>query len=298
MKAIKTGYGDSAWTTSTPCIVTLTCGAPSVIHVPQSNTTGSIYVAWSTSDIGGVTYILEMSKDGNPYTQVYSGTSTGTNVPVTSNGIYTFRVKAIKTGYGDSAWTTSTPCIVTLTCGAPSVIQVPQSNTTGSIYVAWSTSDIGGVTYILEMSKDGNPYTQVYSGTSTGTNVPVTSNGIYTFRLKAIKTGYGDSAWTTSTPCIVTLTCGAPSVIQVPQSNTTGSIYVAWSTSDIGGVTYILEMSKDGNPYTQVYSGTSNSTNVPVTSNGSYTFRLKAIKTGYGDSSYTVATNNCQVTLP
>ena len=235
--------------------MTLTCGAPPTINVAPTNTTGTIGLNWSSSDIGGVTYIVEKSLNSGAYTQVYSGTGNSTNVTVTSNGSYTFRVKATKAGYAESAWTISNPCIVTLTCGAPPTINVAPTNTTGTIGLNWSSSDIGGVTYIVEKSLNSGAYTQVYSGTSNGTNVTVTSNGSYTFRVKATKAGYAESAWTTSTPCIVTLTCGAPSVIKVPQSNTTGTIYVDWSTSDIGGVTYILEMSKDGTPTPRYTAG-------------------------------------------
>src|SRR6185369_1778415 len=300
VKAIKSGYADSGYTTTTnSCIVTLACGAPSIVVVASTNSTGSVQVSWSTSDIGGATYVLEQSFNGGTYSQVYSGLGTVINVAVPANGSYTFRVKAIKSGYADSGYTTTTnSCIVTLACGAPSIVVVASSNSTGSVQVSLSTSDIGGATYVLEQSFNGGTYSQVYSGLGTVINVAVPANGSYTFRVKAIKSGYADSGYTTTTnSCIVTLACGAPSIVVVASTNSTGSVQVSWSTSDIGGATYVLEQSFNGGTYSQVYSGLGTVINVAVPANGSYTFRVKAIKSGYADSGYTTTTNSCIVTL-
>ena len=78
------------------------------------------------SSTSGVTYELYNSTDGVNWTAAYSGANISSNVTVTANGTYSFRVKAVKAGYVDSAYTTSsTSCAVTFTCGAPTSLAVP-----------------------------------------------------------------------------------------------------------------------------------------------------------------------------
>ncbi|ABQ24599.1 S8 family serine peptidase [Geotalea uraniireducens] len=296
VKAAKTGYTDSAYSATKSCSVTLICGAPASISVPSGNTTGSFQVSWSPSNVSGVTYVLEYSKDNGAYTSAYKGTYTWANLTVPASGTYTFRVKAAKTGYTDSAYSATKSCSVILICGAPASISVPSGNTTGSFQVSWSPSNVSGVTYVLEYSKDNGAYTSAYNGTYTWANLTVPASGTYTFRVKAAKTGYTDSAYSATKSCSVTLICGAPASISVPSGNTTGSFQVSWSPSNVSGVTYVLEYSKDNGAYTSAYSGTYTWANLTVPASGTYTFRVKAAKTGYTDSAYS-ATKSCSVTL-
>ena len=183
--------------------VTLACGAPSQITVPAVNTTGSVYVSWGASNISGVTYVLEYSKDGASWTQAYSGIGKAYNFTA-ANGNYDFRVKANKSGYADSGYTEgANVCAVALACGAPSQITVPAGSTTGSVYVSWGVSNISGVTYVLEYSKDGASWTQAYSGIGTAYNFTA-ANGNYHFQVKAKKLGYADSGWKVSSSVTVT----------------------------------------------------------------------------------------------
>jgi hypothetical protein len=98
----------------------------------------------------------------------------------------------------------------------------------------------------------------------------------------------------------VALACGAPASVTVPASNTTGAVTVSWGASNVTGVTYQVEFSKDGGAWASGASSTSSPRSVSVTSSGSgsYSFRVKATKTGYADSAYTTSGTNCVVTLP
>ncbi|NTV50428.1 MAG: hypothetical protein HGA20_12395, partial [Geobacteraceae bacterium] len=184
-------------------------------------------------------------------------------------------------------------------CVGPSYLTVPAINTSGSLSFYWgSSSNCSGATFILEQSADNTTFTAVYSGTSrSNVTIPVTTNGIYTYRVKAAKSGYADSEFTTgSNTCSVALKCGAPSYLTVPANNSTGSIAISFGASNINGVTYILEQKFNDGPYTIVYSGTSKSKDLTVTADGTYTYRISAIKNGYADSDYTT-TNTCNVAL-
>ncbi|NTW81468.1 MAG: hypothetical protein HGB32_15185, partial [Geobacteraceae bacterium] len=300
VSAIKTGYAVSDPTTgSNACNVSLMCGAPASLTVPDTNGTGSINVTWGASDVSGATYVLQQSSNGIDYTTVYSGTSLyKDSITMAANGTYIYRVKAIKTGYAESDYTTTNSCSVTLMCGAPSSLTVPATSTTGTIDVSWGASSASGATYVLERSNDnGENYTTVYSGTSLYKyNITMAANGTYIYRVKAIKTGYAESDYTTTNSCSVTLGCGAPTSLTVPATNTTGIVYVTWGSSNVSGVTYTLEQSSDdGQNYTTVYSGTSLYKNNSVP-NGTYTYRVKATKTGYISSDYTYSAVSCTVT--
>jgi hypothetical protein len=287
VKATLTGHVDSAYQTSGTCVVTLTVAAPSSITVPETDLDGSFTVNWGASATSSVTYVLERADNGGPFVQVYSGTLRSFTVSGLAEGSYEFRVKAIRTGYVDSAYQSGTCMVTVTTVGTPgSLAGVPESNTTGTFTVSWGASATGGVTYKLERSLNGGAFTQIYSGTSTSYTVSSLADGSYVFRVKATITGYVDSAYQTSGTCVVTLTVAAPSSITVPETDLDGAFTVNWGTSPTFGVTYVLERSDNEGPFVQVYSGTLRSFAVSGLMDGSYEFRVKAIRTGYADSSY------------
>jgi hypothetical protein len=145
--------------------------------------------------------------DGGPFTVAYSGTNTSAFITVSAHGSYTYRVKAQKTNYDTSDWTVgSTANLVHLACGKPGSLTVPASNSTGTFVISWSASDVSGVMYIVEQSMDGGPFTVAYSGTNTSAYITVTANGTYSYRVKAQKTNYDTSDWTSgSSACLVML---------------------------------------------------------------------------------------------
>jgi len=289
VKASKTGYSDSGYTAGKSCVVTLTCATPASLGVPAANTSGSFQVIFGSSNVYGVTYLLEQSRDGGAFAPVYSGTSSVVNIAAASSGVYSFRVKASKTGYSDSGYTAGKSCVVTLTCATPASLGVPAANTSGSFQVIFGSSNVYGVTYLLEQSRDGGAFVPVYSGTSSVVNIAAASSGVYSFRVKASKTGYSDSGYTAGKSCVVTLTCATPASLGVPAANTSGSFQVIFGSSNVYGVTYLLEQSRDGGAFVPVYSGTGSVVNIAAASSGVYSFRVKATKAGYADSGWRVS---------
>jgi hypothetical protein len=95
---------------------------------------------------------------------------------------------------------------------------------------------------------------------------------------------------------MVSLPAGVLVSINAPSTNTNGSLYVYWGSSSKSSSSYTLEQSTDGSIWTGVYTGTNNYSYVGVTANGTYTFRVKAAKTGYGDNAYTTSATGCIVT--
>ncbi len=299
VKAVKSGYLDSAYRVSgNSCSVILACGAPASISVPSSDSTGTVLVSWGSSNVTGVSYVAEYSRDGTAWAPAYSGTASYVYFRAAASGSYVFRVKAVKTGYADSAYTAgATPCVVVLACGAPASVTVPSSDSTGTVLVSWGSSNVTGVSYVAEYSRDGTAWATAYSGTASYVYFRAAASGSYVFRVKAVKSGYANSPYRLSSACRVDLVCGAPASISVPATNSTGRFPVSWGNSNVSGVTYVLEYSRDGSAWAPVYTGTANYTYFSTSTSGSYSFRVKAVYTGYGDSGYTAAPAPCIVTL-
>jgi redox-sensitive bicupin YhaK (pirin superfamily) len=264
------------------------------LNVSSNNTTGSVTAGWSASLTSGATYVLERADNGGAFVQVYAGSALSHSASL-PNGSYLFRVKAVKSGYSDSAWKTSTPCEVVLVAGMPATLSVPTSNTTGSVTAGWSASLTPGAIYVLERADNGGAFTQVYEGNLLSYTSTL-GNGSYVFRIKATKTGFADSAWKTSTTCNVLLTASMPATLSVPTSSTTGKVTASWSVSATSGATYVLERSDNGGAFSQVYAGSlrTYTETVPLP-NGSYVYRVKAVKDGYVASTWKTSAT-CVVT--
>ena len=70
------------------------------------STTGNITIPWGTTSTTGVIYVLEESMNSNfvGAIEVYRGANTSANLTGRLNGQYFYRVKCVKSGYGDSPW--------------------------------------------------------------------------------------------------------------------------------------------------------------------------------------------------
>jgi len=96
-------------------------------------------------------------------------------------------------------------------------------------------------------------------------------------------------------------TAGTPSSITVPSSDSDGSYTVSWGASSTSSVSYVLEEATNSNfssGLRTAYSGSSTNTTITGRSSGStYYYRVKAIRSGYTDSSWRTGLNGCSVTI-
>lgn len=292
------GYADSAWGMSGSCTVTLTLAAPSTINVPSTSDTGNYKVSFGSSNATGITYILEESVNGGDFSQISSGGSSYAFLYSRAGGTYVYRVKAAKAsvGFADSAWTTSSPCVVVGGAGnliklqAPPYISVPLTSATGNIRVSYGSSSVSDVTYTVEESVGGGPWNPipVYTGPLSYKYLSNLLSAAYRYRVKASKSGYNDSDWTISSACNVTLALTNPSSISASVSP--DFIKVRYGSSNVSGVTYHLEESKDSGPWQPVYSGAVAYKILYNRTTGSYRYRVMVTKDpGFAPSSYTTS---------
>lgn len=313
VKVIKEGYLDGVWSEVGTTAVTnpqpflplmvddifilipqpvpdTVCAMPTELSVPVQNTTLAIPVSWNKSSTWGSSYVLEMSSDGGlNYSQVYSGGALSADVAVPGTGNYCFRIKAIKDDVQDSVWALSGMTAVVL--GAPSMLTVQAASDDGKIAISWTASETPGAEYVVEMANgEGVIVDEVYRGGGLAATVTVGSNGDYSFRAKAVKSGYPDSAWVPGTACVVRLACRPSDDISAVPNDAAGTIAVNWGASSTAGVTYILEMSTDeGLNYSQVYTGAATTATITPQTAADCRFRVKAIKDGMVDSNWAVS---------
>ncbi|MDH3997858.1 MAG: hypothetical protein OET90_03365, partial [Desulfuromonadales bacterium] len=123
------------------------------------------------------------------------------------NGIYQFRVRSIKDGYSPSDWLYSSNCQIELTALPARLLSLPATSADGRVKLSWKRSFTPDATYIVEQQIDGGAWQPVAEYTDDSRNYFVKlnqPNGSYVFRIMAVRDGFIDSDWVTSTPCVVT----------------------------------------------------------------------------------------------
>ncbi|WP_232300452.1 hypothetical protein [Desulfonatronovibrio magnus] len=89
-----------------------------------------------------------------------------------------------------------------------------------------------------------------------------------------------------------------PSFIQVPTSSDTGNYNIDWGSSSTSGVTYVLEEATNSSFTSDLriaYNGSNLSASITNKTDGTYYYRVKATKEGYGDSEWRAGGNGCTV---
>ena len=274
--------------------------APATITYPASSSTGQYAIIWASS-IGATSYQLERSNNaGGTWIQIYSGANLSYSESV-ANGSYSYHIRATNTA-GSSGWTTSTViCVVSITTPptippAPATITYPANSSTGHYTVSWASST-GATSYQMQRSNNaGSTWTQVYSDANLSYS-EIVANGSYLYRVRATNTA-GSSSWRTGTTnCVVSVIFPpAPATITYPTSSRTGQYTISWAPSP-GATLYQLQRS-NGRAWTQIYLilGPNTSYSENITTNGGYSYRVRAINT-VGASSWRTGTSICRVSI-
>lgn len=297
VKSSKPAYApDSSFGYTTAIVVTIpppATSTPVFTTYPVSSSTGNFSITWSSSNVAGTDYLLEVDS-GSGFTSVYSGLNSYYTVSGLSNGLYTYRVTASKSGYAISAPSSSIAVTVTLAFPAPAFTVAPVSNSTGMFSLVWNSSGVAGTTYALEVNKDGSGFVPVagYDGTNNYFTVSGLTNGSYVFQVRPTKAGYSASPWATTAAIPVSLAfANVPTFTSYPTTiSATGTFNLGWNLTYVPGTTYVLEVKKDAGAFAPVvgYGGTNNYFTTNNLLDGTYTYQVKATKSGYADTAWEV----------
>lgn len=260
-----------------------------------ATTTNGFDFAWNA--INGATYIIEVATN-TTFTNIVatatttSSTYSSSNFNLTAGTTYYWRVKAEKEGYNSS--TSSTYSFKTATPNLdPVTLTSPSAGATVANGFNFTWSAISGATYTLEISKSASFSSVDYRATTSATsyssnNFSLAANTTYYWRVTAAVSGYNSSttdpqAFTTPMETLASVTLNSP----VGGATVAESFNFSWSA--ISGATYTIEVSALATFATVMYSGETTSTtfassNIELTSNTKYYWRITASKEGYNSS--------------
>ena len=223
--------------------------APASITLPASSNTGSYQVSWVPSDTAGVSYVLQESTVANfaSFTQTLNAVS-----PVSYSGktnrTYYYRVKAVKAGYGDSAWV-SGQVVVAIAPPTGSIAIAGGAAYTNQTVVSVTLSASSSITVSqMSFSKDGGATWSNWEPYATSRTLALTPAGN---GLKTVSVRFRDTAGNVSEVYSdsITLSTVAPTgsiVINGGASSTSSALAnLTLSASSPSGVTQ-MQFSKDG----------------------------------------------------
>jgi hypothetical protein len=283
-------FGDIADLSAAVTMTNTGLVAPAGLASP-SQTATSVTLTWSAA-AGAEEYAVRWSPAGmgtwTERTPVAALTDTVTGL--TASTSYDFAVKSMADGMTDSAWsatfTQATTAQPTLDAPANPAAGTP---TTTEIPFSWDAVT-DAETYTVEWRVNpAGPWTPITGIATTNTTVTgLDPNTTYDLRVKAVASGFTDSAYSTvvteSTDSLGTL--AAPTGIASPAQTAT-TIDLTW-TAVPDAETYGIERSPAGaGTWVEVQTSATNSATVTgMTASTSYDFRIAARADGWTDSAW------------
>ena len=154
-------------------------GAPT-LTAPATDADGTYDATW-TSPSGATSYELQEQVGSGGWSASETLTTTTKSYPGKTPAIYKYRVRACagsgNCGDWSSTGTTKVPP------GAPR-LTVPATDADGSYRVRW-TSPSGATSYELQEKSGSGSLGDVYTGSSTSTNITGKAHGTYSYRVHA-----------------------------------------------------------------------------------------------------------------
>ncbi|WP_238149828.1 putative Ig domain-containing protein [Dyella jiangningensis] len=278
--------------TSAPATATITVSPPTITYTPSSPAAGTVGVAYSQSIAGasgGATPYTYTIVSGTPppgVTLAANGTLSGTP---TSNGTFTFTVRATDSSTGSGPFT-ATSGTLTLTINTPTISYAPANPAAATVGVAYSQS-------LASASGGTSPYSYAIATGSLPPGITLASNGAlsgtptaggtYNFTVTATDSSGGTGPFSaTSGP--LTLTVNAPTITVAPATlvpMTVGATY-AQNVTASGGTSGYSYAVTGVLPAGITVSNTGAISGTP-TSAGTYTFTITANDSSTGSGPYT-----------
>jgi hypothetical protein len=287
----KVGNTESARTSKVVRIDTRipTCGMGAL---NQYVTSGSIGLSWSGMDSqgseGGVTgYRVWYSKDSGPWTvwNTFASTVKSGTFAAESEHSYGFRCQSQSELSGWGSYSTSVSTFVDATPPSASMASLPEWTTQEPFTVSWSGEDPGsGIdSYDVQYSTSVGwvnwlTDTPLASGEFGAGSPASLQTGTYRFRARAANRAGLQGNWSSEVSTGVDLDPPVCSIAGLPAYVTDPDYSISWSGQDQGsGIEdYDVDYSTDGNGWTPLIYGTTDTSRDPNIMDGRYYFRCRA----------------------
>lgn len=259
------------WSATATVAVELPPDAAPTLTVPSTALNGNYSVTWSAPG-GAETYMLQEKVGGGVWSTVYSGSEQSKAYSGKAGGTYAYQVRACNpagcTNYSD----TGTVNVVVPPTTKPT-LTAPASNTTGSYTLHW-TAVATASNYTLEEQAGGGSWVEFGANTGTTQAVSGRASGTYRYRVKGCNAAGCGPTSDIDTTVVLTAPTSAP-VLTVPETNTTGSYTVSWTTVSTA-TSYEIQESANGATWTALYTGSATSKTLNDKESGSYRYQGRA----------------------
>lgn len=237
---IKSGLTNSSVVTNAYTINYDNCATPT--FSPNSGTFTSATNVTITSTTAGAT--IHYTTNGDTPTTSSASITNGSTISLSSNGTYTVKAIAVKSGYDNSSVGSSGTITINISlpdCAAPTFS--PNSGTFTSATDVTITSATTGAT--IHYTTDGTTPTTGSPSISNGSTISLATNGTYTVKAIAVKSGYNNSSVGVSGSIVINIVTTTIRVhIDVGSGN---NIYIRGSQSPLSWISGALATWTTGN---------------------------------------------------
>lgn len=266
------GSGCSGWS-GTKSVVVSDPVVPNTPTGPNTNYTGTYTISWS-SVVGSPSYEVQEQLNGGSWSTIQNSASTSVNRSSLANGAWNYRVRACTSGC--SGWSGTKTAAVIHTPSVPSTPTGPTSTSySGSYTISWNSVS-GATAYQLQENQNGGTWSTVHDASGTSKSRTDRSADNWNYRVRACNdSGNNCSGWSGTKTVQTHAPIGIPATPTGPETNSTGSFTINWTTFD-NASSYQLQERLGSGSWATVHSAAGTSTGRSGLSVGTWSYRVRA----------------------
>ncbi len=296
---------------STPVVAAVVSAATNFAAVASSSS--EVDLSWTDSTSGTGTYILERrATNGSGGFQTIatlaSGATSYKDTSVTARWQYDYQLTAVLNGVSSSVVTvhaqvpdvavsTPAPVVTPVATAAPTSLSAASPNS-AEVDLSWTDNTSGQGTYILQRrathgSTGFQTIATLAAGTTSYTDTNVNAQWEYDYQLTAVMNGVTSNVAAVHTQVLAAASVSAPVVSGVTAAPTNfvaispsgGEVDLSWTDNSNGQAAYVLQRRATRGAgrfqtIATIASGVNSYSDVHVTRNWEYDYRLVAVLSG------------------
>ncbi len=316
VRATNSILGASANSNVASATIVAAPAAPSNLVATASTSTLQVNLTWTDNSSNEDGFLIERSPDGTTnWTQVGAPAANATSFSDTSASLavgttYYYRVRATSNTLGASANSNVATATTASAPAAPTLLAATPESTVLQIDLTWTDNSNNETSFTVERSADGlTGWTQIGAlGTDANrfsdTSASLVANTTYYYRVRAVNTVLGSSAYSNVASATTAPAPTAPSNLAAMPSTTAIEIDLSWTDNSNNESGFSIERSPDGSTgWTAIGTVAANTTTYADTSaslatNTQYYYRVRATNTAAGASAYSNTANAMTTGMP